>query len=480
MTTRTAEDRKAQAPSAPDRLAAAQYFGYAGGDAANNLTFTLVSMFLLVYYTDAVGIEAAAAGTILLVARVWGAFTDVFAGRLVDRTITRWGRFRPYFLFAGIPLMLLAVAVFSLPGRFSGTTALVLAYLTLLAFYLVYSLVNIPYGSLAAAMTELPDERARLSGARSMGSAVAIIGLTAVVAPQISRAANLERSLTLTTSGFAVLGIALYVFLFGTSRETVRRDSEPVSIREDLGALRRNKALLLLCLSAMSVLTGLFVMQTLQIYYARDVLGNAGYTIVLTALTTGAMLVVAPAVPRIVEAVGKKRAYIISGAITVVGGAGIGFSPPSMLTVVFLSFAVYGVGISALQALIWALQADTVEYGEWRSGVRTEGTDYAALSFTRKVGQGIGGALAAYSIGVAGYHAGSTAQPAGALQAIRYVTGWGPAIFVGIGAAVMLAYPLTEARFQRIVTELAARHEGDGDAADPAETDKEAEDAPTA
>jgi len=98
------------------KLSVAQYVGYGGGDAANNLTFSLTSMFLLVYYTDVAGIAAGAAGTVLVVARVWGAFTDIFAGRIVDQTNTRWGRFRPYFLFVGPPLMLMAVVLFSIPG----------------------------------------------------------------------------------------------------------------------------------------------------------------------------------------------------------------------------------------------------------------------------------------------------------------------------------------------------------------------------
>lgn len=118
-------------------------------------------------------------------------------------------------------------------------------------------------------------------------------------------------------------------------------------------------------------------------------------------------------------------------------------------------FAVYGIGIAAVQSLMWALPADTVEYGEWKSGVRTEGTNYAALSFTRKVGQGIGGALAAYGIGLGGYVAHSPTQSPAALDAIRHITGWGPALFIGVGAAIMLAYPLTEERFRAIVVEVA-------------------------
>jgi glucuronide carrier protein len=118
---------------------------------------------------------------------------------------------------------------------------------------------------------------------------------------------------------------------------------------------------------------------------------------------------------------------------------------------------VYGVGIAAVQNLIFALQADTVEYGEWETGVRTEGSNYAVLSFSRKVGQGIGGAVAAFGIGGGGYAADSGTQTQGAIDAIRYLTGFGPALFVGIGAAIMLAYPLTEERFREVVRQIALR-----------------------
>jgi glucuronide carrier protein len=447
----------AEGDQGPPPLTAKNYLAYAGGDAANNLTFTLVSMFLLVYYTDVAGIAAGAAGTILLVARVWGALTDVFAGQRVDRTNTRWGRFRPYFLLAGVPLMLLAIAVFTVPGGLGETGTLVYAYATYMLFYLVYSLTNIPFGSLAAAMTQRSDERAKLSSARSIGTATAIIGLTIVVSPQITRAEDLQRSLTLTTSVFAVLGVLLYLFLFRNSREVARQATKKVSLRRSLTALRRNRPLVLLCLSALAVLSGLFVMQTLQVYYARDVLGNADLTILLTVLTTGAMFVVSPLIPRIVAGFGKKKTYVIAGLVTAVGGLGIALAPPSVLALPIIAFAVYGIGIAACQSVMWALQADTVDYGQWKTGIRSEGINYSALSFSRKVGQGIGGAVAAWGIGVGGYVAGSDVQSAGAQDAIRIVTGLGPAVFIALGALIMLAYRLTEERFQTIVDELTDR-----------------------
>jgi glucuronide carrier protein len=451
--TATAEPESRQA----GRLDLSQYLGYAGGDVANNLTFSLASMFLLLYYTDVAGIAAGAAGTLLLVVRVWQAFTDIFAGQVVDKTTTRWGRFRPYLLFGGPPLMLLSVALFSVPSGLSEGAALLYAYLSYALFGLVYSLVNIPFGSLSSAMTQLPQERAKLASARTLGAAGAIIALSVVVSPQITRSENLQRSLTVTTLILAVVGIALYLFAFKTSREIVERDAAPVRIKQSLAAVRHNRPLVLLCFSALFMLTGMFVLQTLQVYYARDVLGSADYQIVLTVLSIGGMFVVSPAMPKIVETFGKKRAYVAAGVVTVVGAVGIALTPPSALALAFAFFVVYGVGTAAVQNLIFALQADTVEYGEWETGVRTEGSNYAALSFCRKVGQGIGGAVAAFGIGVGGYIAGAATQSPGALDAIRYLTGLAPALFAGIGAAIMLAYPLTEQRFQEVVREIAFR-----------------------
>ena len=450
-------DAPAPAGSGAVRLRLSQLVGYAAGDAANNLAFSMSSMFLLLYYTDVVGISAAAAGTLFLVVRAWDAFADIFAGRVVDRTMTRWGKFRPFFLFGSLPLLLLSVATFTVPGGLGGTGKLVYAYATYALLGLAYSLVNIPYGSLASAMTQVPEERAKLASFRTVGTAVTIIMLAFVVAPQISSADDLQQALTMTTLLFVVIGFGLYMLLFRTSRENVVRDVAQVSLRQSLGTLKGNRPLLLLCLSALSFLTGMFALQTVQAYYARDVLGDANLFIVLTVVSTGAMFVVAPLIPRIVRLLGKKRAYIAAGLLAVVAGIGIALTPPSMVWLAVAFFGIYGIGLAAVNTLMWALEADTVEYGEWRTGVRTEGTTYAVFSFTRKLGQAVGGAAAAYGLGFAGYVAAADAQSEGARQGIQLIAGFVPAAFILIGVVIMLAYPLTERTFTAMVGEVAER-----------------------
>jgi glucuronide carrier protein len=177
-------------------------------------------------------------------------------------------------------------------------------------------------------MTQLPQEQAKLASARTLGAAGAIILLQVVGSPQITRSENLQRSLTITTLTLAVVGIALYLFTFKTSREIVERDTAPVSLKQSLAAVRHNRPLILLCLSALFMLTGMLTLQTLQVYYARDVLGSADYyQIVLTVLSIGAMFLVSPAIPKIVETFGKKRAYVAAGAATAMGAVGIALTP---------------------------------------------------------------------------------------------------------------------------------------------------------
>jgi glucuronide carrier protein len=439
------------------KLRLAHYIGYASGDVANNLTFSMASLFLLIYYTDVAGISASTAGTLFLVVRVWGGITDLVAGRAVDETNTRWGRFRPYLVFASPPLLLLLVALFSIPGGLSDGAKVLWAFASYGLFSLAYSFVNIPYGSLGAAITQDPDERAKLSTARIMAASLTILLIAFVVAPQVSGARDLQRSLTVTTIVFAIVGMALYLLCSATSRERVVRSAAKVSLRDTLGMLRHNRPLVILCVSSLLFLTGMFALQTVGVYYARDVLGDADLYIAMTIVQTVGMIAAAAVVPKAVQALGKKRAYLLSGAVGAAAGLGLAVAPGSAPAVGLALFAVLGFGLGVINTLIFAFQADTVDYGEWKSSVRAEGSSYAVLSFTRKAGQGVGGAAAAYTIGLGGYVSGAATQTTGAVRSIRIAAGLVPAVAILAAIGVMLAYPLTEKAFRQMVAEIAQR-----------------------
>jgi glucuronide carrier protein len=450
------------------KLRPLQVIGYSAGDAANNLAFSITSFFLLVYYTDVAGLSAAAVGTMFLVVRLWDAFADVFAGRVVDRTQTRWGKFRPFLLFGSLPLLVLSFLTFHVPS-WSPSGKLLYAYVTYALLGLAYSLVNIPYGSLATAMTQVPEERAKLAGARGVGAALVIMMLVLVISPSLGgSSADLQSTFTLVTGGFVVLGLALYLFTFFTAKETVARDVAHVTLRQTVQALRHNRPLFRLCLSTLSYLTGMFAFNTIGAYYARDVLGSPSLFITLTLLSTAAIFVVAPVTPRIVARFGKRNGYLAAASLSIVGGIGIFLAPASVPAVAVVFWVVAGLGLALVNTLMWALEADTVEYGEWQSGVRTEGATYAIFSFTRKAGQALGGAAGAYALSLGGYVAKAPEQSDAALTAIRAAAGLVPAGFALLAALIMFTYPLTESRFGQIVREVRARREEPKVAAAPA------------
>lgn len=445
------------------KLRLPQFLGYAAGDAGNNVAFSMMGMFLLIYYTDVVGISATVAGTIFLLIRIWDAVSDLLAGRLVDRTMTRFGKFRPFFLFGGVPLAVLTIATFTLPGLVSGGTGvkIILAVVTYGLAGTAYSMVNIPYGSLASAMTQDPSERAKLASFRMIGAAATVMVLSFIVSPQIKRFSGepeqFQHALLITMIALGIAAVLLYLFLFATSRERVERGVGHVSAKQSFETLKHNKPLVMLCLSSLAVLTGMTAIQTLGAYYARDIMHNADLFIVLTVLYSGSIFLVGPFIPKVVRTFGKKKGYLGFVVIAVIGGVLVSLAPLGSLALPFIGYFLYGIGTSGINSLMWALEADTVEFGEWKTGVRTEGITYATFSFTRKLGQSIGGAVAAYGIAIGGYVAGQSTQTSHAILSIRIGTGFLPAAFFVIGFIIFFAYPLNEQTFAAMVAEIRRR-----------------------
>ncbi|MGA7206403.1 MAG: glucuronide transporter [Specibacter sp.] len=431
--------------------------GYGAGDAANNLAFTTATMFLLLYYTDVAGIGAAAAGTLLLVVRIFDAFSDVLAGRFVDKTYhKKLGKFRPFIMFGSVPLLLLSIATFSIP-QIGHSGMLLWAYVSYTLLGLAYSFVNIPYGSLAGAMTQVSSERAKLASARTIGAVAVGSFLGIFIAPLMKGGDNLQPLFTTLTIIFAVVGTALYMFTVFTTKERVVREVTKVSVKESLSTLKGNRPLLLLCISSFLFLTGQLAVGSIQIYYFRDVLHSLPLYAVMSIVNIFLTFGLAAVLPRLVATFGKKHLYLFSALLMAVGGLVVFIAPANMVWLAFAGVLVSQAGIMLVSMLVWALEADTVEYGEWRSGVRSEGITYALFSFTRKTGQAVGRALAAYALAWGGYASGGVAQTDHALLGIRAGAGLLPMVFSILALVVMLVYPLTDAKHKEIVHEIGNR-----------------------
>ena len=212
-----------------------------------------------------------------------------------------------------------------------------------------------------------------------------------------------------------------------------------------------------MCVSNLVFLTGVFGLQASQAYYAAYILGNSSQLIWMVLATSLSTFVAVPIVPRFVARIGKKKTFLIGALGLVVMGTWIFFIPAG-LPIVVVSFFVFGLFQNLSMSLLFAFEADAVEYGEYKTGKRTEGATYAIYSFFRKVSQAVAGAVAGYALAFGGFVAKAPEQPDSALLTIRGLVGLGPAIFALLGALIFLAYPLTDTRFREIVRELHARH----------------------
>ena len=463
-----------------ERLPKRSIIGYGFGDFANNLAFTLGTAFLLYYYTDVAGLSAASVATMFFVVRLWDAVADIFAGRLVDRTMTRMGKFRPFILFGAVPLLFLSYLTFHVPSSLDGGSKLLYAYVTYAVLGLLYSMVNIPYGSLASAMTQSVKERAKLVSSRFFGGALGGIVLTYVIAPKISALKGEKKTLssaeyqekvqaifTQTTLLFVVIGTLAYAVTWYFCREQVVRTQPRVSVRETWETLKGNKPLGYLCAASFFYLIGLFAVGGASAYYATYVLGDIKWLGPITLVNSGISIVAAPFIPFLVERFGKKALFQWCGLFTIVGGVALFFSPTGVVAPALFFLAIKGIGGALINTIMFGLEADTVEYGEWKSGKRSEGATYAVFSFTRKITQSIGGALGAAALAFGGYLSATAAvpnpvQPESAITAIRATMGLIPAVAAVLAMVIFWKYPLTDQRFREIRNETELRKQQQG------------------
>lgn len=444
-------------------LSLSQYLAYGGGDTANNLAFSLAVSFLPLYLTDVALISPATVSLIYLVMRFVDAFTDVAMGSLIDRTNTRFGKFRPWILFGSVPLLILVIANFAMPGSLHGTSWAVLwaAVAYFLMGSLAYTAVNIPYGSLAAVMTDVPPARARLALFRSLGTAAMQVLLALVISPSIEAyqgdPAGLQSALLKTIIPLGLVSLALYIFLFAKARENVPRPTARVTLRSGLKSITGNRALQVLSAASLLYLVGYFGSQGVLAYYARDVLGDANQLVVIMALFTGMILVVGWVLPYFSRVIGRPRLFQLGALVGVAGAILLALAPADAPWIAYIGAALFGVANGSVNTLMWNMEADTVEYGEWVTGVRSEGTTYAVFSFVRKMAQAFAGSLGLWIIGWFGYSGATEVQSETTQTGIRIATGAVPAVIMLLGLLVILAYPMSDKKHEEISEELRSR-----------------------
>ena len=385
--------------------------GYALGDMGGLLTFALIGAFQNKFYTDALGIKPAKIVVLILIARVWDAINDPLWGAFIQsRKPRKSGQFRPWILGFSIPLAISAIFMFlKIPGLTEGKY-LVYAYVTYIMYGMMYTAVNIPYGSLASVVTDDELERSSLSMWRSIGAGVGglpgTIILPMIVYTVTGTYANGTKiqALDETKLFWCVLALSLFsIFIYFLHyKMTKERIAPQKKVKEEgynafstLKALCKNRAFVMLCIASMLLIAFQFYYQSTFMYLFTDYYGKSGLYSMVSICTYLPMAIFIPIMNKLIPKFGKKElcaygmcfASIACFILFFLRGSALAHNPYVFLGFTFLS----GLGQTFLVLEVWALVMDVIDYHEVRTGKREEGMAYAFFSFTRKLGQTLAG-----------------------------------------------------------------------------------------
>ena len=444
--------------------------GYMVGNVANDFTFIFASLFLTVFYTDVLGINAGLVGTMFLVSRIVDAFTDTAMGRIADKTkATENGKFKPWLLRACGPV---GLASFLMYQTFLVDASMTVKVVYMFATYLLYgsicyTAINIPYGSMASLMSSEEDDRASLSTFRGVGSLIPQV-IVGVVMPMFLYTTLEDGTKIANAAAFpvvalilAIAAIACYIicYFMCTERIQVTQAAQNVPFKDTLKALVSNRALIGLVIVYICFLAAQMLNQTINNYIFKDYFANTMGLTVMNAVGIAPALVLAPLSVPLVRKFGKKEL----GVFAAVMGAIAFFLLFIMQTTNMWLYVIINVvgllGFGVFNLIIWAFISDVIDDQEVRTNVREDGTIYAVCSFARKLGQAIASALGGWSLAWIGYAEGSlTGQAPEVLKGIYRIATIVPGVlYTIVGVSLLFIYPLSKKKVAENIVVLKTR-----------------------
>jgi len=441
------------------KLSFTEKFGYGLGDLAANFVFQAVMALQLDFYTKTYGLSPAQAGTMFIVVGLGSAVFNPVMGVIADRTVTRWGRFRPWLLWTSFPFGIIGILTFTTPN-ISPQAKLIYAWTTYLLLRLIYAANNVPYSSLTAVMTDDPDERNSVTSYRQFfaNSAGFIVGALAVPMIDALGGKNTALGYQLTMGSFLALSIVLFLIAFAVSKERIQPDTtQESSVSRDLGDLIHNPSWVALFLATVFYFTALLIRGNVMLPYFETLTGVKRYFSYLNGAGLIALLVGVTCSTALVKIWGKRTVFFWSMLLTAICTAALYLlNPTAIVSIVSLEVVrqfIYGCS----GPVLWSMMADVADYGEWKTGRRATGTVISTVVFALWVGVALGGAAAGWLLAFFGYDSHAQVQTAHAQLGIQLT----PSIFAGLaflGATVCLYfYPITREMNHKIANDLAER-----------------------
>lgn len=438
-------------------------FSYGCGDFGCNIIYTAMSAFLMFYYTDYAGISALAVGTIMMISRIFDGFSDIIMGVIVDRTKSKYGKARPWLLRMCIPFAISGILLFSVPTSWSSTPKLVYVFITYnLVSTIVYTAINVPYSALNALMTQDPYERSVLSIFRNLLATAGTLVINTFTLPLVEFFGDNPSAWTKTFCIFGVLSIIAFLINFFGTKENVKsvasitnKETIDVSFKDGIKSLFRNKYWIMIT----GMLALFFLMYAINggatVFYTKDILHNKELVGTINGIFNIVQIFGVFFIALLVKKFGKRNVFSLGLILDIIGMLILNFSN-GIMSLIIVSSIIRGLGNACGGATMWAMVSDTIDYGEWKTGFRTEGLINSACSFGYKIGNGIGSALLGVILEVGGYIGTSVTQTPSALFSIKLCFVWIPIIIYLLGLIIMKFYNLDN-EFDKIIIDLKKR-----------------------
>ncbi len=468
----------------PRKFGMRDKLGYMFGDFGNDFTFILSTSILMKFYTDVMGVSAAIVGTIMMLARFVDAVTDVTMGRICDATKpTAAGKFKPWLMRMCVPVAIASFLMYA-PGlagswvqQWSNPVRVIYLVITYLLWgSFCYTGINIPYGSMASAISPDPGDRQSLSTFRTLGGMFAGmfigIGLPLIAYDKVPLADGTTQDVingnkvAIAAAVFSVLAIVCYVLAYKLITERVPYQAEKKekgpSVMQMLTSAIKNRALISIIAASIVMLLAQLTMQNMAAYLYPDYYNAAAMQSVSSMLMMVGMLVASVVAKPLASKFGKAEVSVVSTLFAGIVCVAMWIIKPASVYVFMGLQCLCWLGLGIFSMVSWALITDVIDYSEIKNGIREDGSVYALYSFARKLGQALAAGMSGWLLTGIGYNEKALEQGVSQTQAVKdgifTISTLVPALgFVLLAVVLWFWYPLHKKQVDENVATLKAK-----------------------
>jgi GPH family glycoside/pentoside/hexuronide:cation symporter len=430
---------------------------YGIGDYAICLYWSGVGLYLLYFYTDVVGISPLYAGWIYAIGITWDAITDPFMGFIAERTRSKWGSYRPFIIFGSVPLALSFVLLFWVPP-FEGTFLFLFLLLVNIFHRSCFTIVSVPYSSLTARITDDSDERTKLTTVRMLAASFGTFSISAAGFPIVLFFGSGNEStgflfLGLISGSIAILILAITVYF------VKERTFDPVNqinanFKLIAKSVSQNYPFWIVFSSILILGSTALMFNNNLIYFVKYSLDLHAYQGLILGTSGGFTLLAIPFWALLALRLGKRNSWLIAMVWLLIGFLAFYFYPTQSLSELLIILAFLGFGNGATGVLFWSMLPDTIEYGEWKTGIRTESSLYGFMTFAQKGAIGISALLLGIILTNIGFIPNET-QSQETLDSLKMVMSWVPISGVILSLVMVIFYPINKSFHAKLLKDIA-------------------------